>query len=33
MSKKKIKNVQRFSIEHVAEQWKCIFESKNVSIL
>ena len=33
MSQAGLKNVQRFSIEHVAEQWKCIFESKNVSIL
>ena len=31
MSQAGIKNVQRFSIEHVAELWRPIFESKNVS--
>lgn len=33
MSQAGMKNVQRFRIEHVAEQWRRIFESKNVSAL
>jgi len=30
MSKNGLKNVQRFRIEQIAEQWRCIFESYNV---
>ena len=32
LSKAGLRNVQRFSIEQIAEQWRNVFESLNVSI-
>ena len=32
MSKAGLKNVQRFNIEQIAEQWRLLFESLNVDV-
>jgi len=31
MAQAGLKNVQRFRIEHIAEQWRSVFESLNAS--
>ena len=31
MAQAGLKNVQRFSIEHIAEQWRSVFESLNAN--